>query len=253
MTLTRLAIIAIASVTFADANASDGPSFKCSGKLSQAERLICEDAELSRLDRELFEYYKLALKTVEQMDASHAGDKSADYKGTSTWFKRDLKEEWTWREKNCRNIACLERWYWKRTALLRWLATAEDALFSNGVKEVRQLASGDTLISYQMSTHVRSFVYRVSSADYRTMMDGDVRIISERPLIYEAKWQKGYFSAGGAFWFNTIRDDHDRVIAISPAEAGDNECMSREEFMARTTYYSNWLALVTIDQICVTR
>lgn len=59
------------------------------------EKLICSNAELARLDRELGRLYARA-KTVAADDAA---------------FGRQTREEWRRRESTCRDRACLLRWY----------------------------------------------------------------------------------------------------------------------------------------------
>ena len=78
--------------------ASPGPSFDCAKARSMAEKMICSDAELARLDRELGRVYARA-KTV-------AADGAA--------FKRQNSEEWRRREATCHDRECLLRWYASR-------------------------------------------------------------------------------------------------------------------------------------------
>jgi len=74
------------------------PSFDCAKARSVPENLICADAELSRLDRELGRLYARA------RDA--APDKAA--------FARQNSQEWRQREATCRDRECLLRWYGAR-------------------------------------------------------------------------------------------------------------------------------------------
>jgi len=75
-----------------------GPSFDCAKARSVPEKLICADAELSRLDRALGQLYARA------RDA--APDKAA--------FARQNSQEWRRREATCRDRECLVRWYGAR-------------------------------------------------------------------------------------------------------------------------------------------
>jgi len=79
-----------------------GPSFDCAKARSIPEKLICADAELSRLDRALGRLYARA------RDA--APDKAA--------FARQNSQEWHRREATCRDRECLVRWYGARSEQL---------------------------------------------------------------------------------------------------------------------------------------
>ena len=72
-----------------------GPSFKCGKARSAVEKMICADAELSQLDRELSRIYSRARNSVANRAA----------------FRRQQQGEWKWREANCRDRACLLDWY----------------------------------------------------------------------------------------------------------------------------------------------
>lgn len=78
------------------------PSFDCSKAKSQVELLICQDQQLSELDADLEEKF-LQARYV-------AKDK--------TQFRLQARQEWTWREQNCKDKACLLRWYQKRAQQL---------------------------------------------------------------------------------------------------------------------------------------
>jgi uncharacterized protein len=78
--------------------ASPGPSFDCAKARSAPEKIICADAELARLDRELGRVYARA-KAV-------AADGAA--------FRRQNSEEWSRREATCRERECLLHWYANR-------------------------------------------------------------------------------------------------------------------------------------------
>ena len=71
------------------------PSFDCGKAKSTAEKLICSDADLSALDRELSNYYYQA-KLI-------SSDKS--------YFKKEHEAAWLKREKECLDKQCLFNWY----------------------------------------------------------------------------------------------------------------------------------------------
>jgi hypothetical protein len=79
------------------------PSFDCAKARSTSEKIICGDAELSRLDRDLGRLHARA------KDA--APDPSA--------FRRQNDSEWRRREANCRDRDCLIDWYAQRRRQLQ--------------------------------------------------------------------------------------------------------------------------------------
>ncbi|WP_325001182.1 hypothetical protein [Ramlibacter sp.] len=74
------------------------PSFDCTRARSTSEKLICSDAQLARLDRELGRLHARA--------KAAASDPAA--------FKRAGDAEWLRRERECRDRECLLAWYAKR-------------------------------------------------------------------------------------------------------------------------------------------
>jgi len=62
------------------------------------EKMICSDAELANMDRELGRLYARARKLTPDRVA----------------FKRQQQNEWISREATCRDRACLLRWYAQR-------------------------------------------------------------------------------------------------------------------------------------------
>ena len=74
------------------------PSFDCKRARSISEKLICSDAELAHLDRELGRVYARARNA--------ASDRAA--------FRRQQSQEWLRREASCRDRDCLLRWYAQR-------------------------------------------------------------------------------------------------------------------------------------------
>lgn len=79
-------------------SARTAPSFDCRRARSIPEKMICADAELSRLDRELGRVYASARNA--------APDQAA--------FRRQQNREWVRRESTCRDRDCLLRWYAER-------------------------------------------------------------------------------------------------------------------------------------------
>ena len=79
-----------------------GPSFDCRRARSTTEKMICSDAELARLDRELGRAYGRAKNAT--------ADPAA--------FRRQSELEWRRRETMCQDRGCLLRWYAYRRAQL---------------------------------------------------------------------------------------------------------------------------------------
>jgi hypothetical protein len=79
------------------------PSFDCTKAHSRTEKLICSDAQLSQLDRELGKLFAQA-----KAGASNPAD-----------FRRRSDAQWKMREEQCTNRECLLAWYaQRRTQLL---------------------------------------------------------------------------------------------------------------------------------------
>jgi|GEM_PF-5203977 len=91
------------------AAARPSPSFDCGKARSVPEKMICSDAELARLDRELGRLY------------SRAKDATSD----PAAFRRRNNEEWRRRESACRDRECLLGWYAHRRGQL--LGDIDDA------------------------------------------------------------------------------------------------------------------------------
>jgi uncharacterized protein len=86
------------------------PSFDCARAHSQAERLICGDAELAALDRDYATVYEKALSLTSDR----------------TRFLRENRGELRRREHTCVERVCLINWYAARTqALSKVVATPE--------------------------------------------------------------------------------------------------------------------------------
>jgi uncharacterized protein len=80
-------------------------SFDCSYGHSTAEKLICHNADLSKLDDELGKLYWKARSGV--------ADKRS--------FRADSDAKWAWRETHCADEICLTSWYSGRIEELRQL------------------------------------------------------------------------------------------------------------------------------------
>jgi uncharacterized protein len=96
----------------------DSPSFDCGKAGSSAEKLVCEDTELARLDRLVAERYAAALDVIRNLDtgASRAEDQlRASQRG---WIKG--RDE-CWKASDLRS--CVESAYLRREGELvaRWL------------------------------------------------------------------------------------------------------------------------------------
>lgn len=85
---------------------STQPSFDCSKAKSDAEHLICANADLATADRELADIFARAKAAV--------ADKAA--------FKERTRTEWNYREQNCHDKDCLVRWYADQKAALQHIA-----------------------------------------------------------------------------------------------------------------------------------
>jgi hypothetical protein len=80
-----------------------GPSFDCRTAVTHAEQLVCQDALLSLLDRQLADAYASAQREV--------GDPVALQRDEDDWRRR-VRDA-------CQSLNCLERVYTRRTAALR--------------------------------------------------------------------------------------------------------------------------------------
>ena len=94
--------------------ASDGllqqTSFDCTKAQSIPEYLICHDPDLAAADRELEQIYEQAKTSAHDQDA----------------FKERIRKQWNYREKNCRDKACLLSWYAYQKDVLSKIAQTGD-------------------------------------------------------------------------------------------------------------------------------
>lgn len=86
-----------------DVVAQPQPSFDCEKARSTPEKLICGDAELAQLDRELGTLYARAKRAASDPEA----------------FQRVSDREWRRRESECGDRDCLLRWYAQRRQQLQ--------------------------------------------------------------------------------------------------------------------------------------
>lgn len=84
------------------------PSFNCAHARSTTEKLICDDEELARMDRDLGRLHQRAKES--------APDRRA--------FQRNSDAEWQQREDTCRDRECLRNWYAERRQELSAAAEA---------------------------------------------------------------------------------------------------------------------------------
>ncbi|MEX3761153.1 lysozyme inhibitor LprI family protein [Paraburkholderia phenoliruptrix] len=108
MKLVRPVLIAALLIAHSSAHAA---SFDCSKGRSLAEKIICHDPALSRLDDTLGQLYWKARRKV------------SDRRG----FITDSDNKWAWRETHCRDAACLGTWYATRIDELRQLIASMQA------------------------------------------------------------------------------------------------------------------------------
>jgi hypothetical protein len=87
----------VASITPAE-RTSRGPSFDCAKARSRTEKLICADAELAQLDREM----------------GRLNVRARALSPDPVAFRRAGDLEWKRREAECRDKACLLAWYAQR-------------------------------------------------------------------------------------------------------------------------------------------
>ncbi|MDR2172777.1 MAG: hypothetical protein LBE32_00985 [Burkholderiales bacterium] len=78
------------------------PSFDCAKAKSRAEKLICSDNNLAKLDLTVHELHKKAMSAA--IDQKVLAD--------------DSKEAWRWREDNCDNKNCVTEWFIERIHVL---------------------------------------------------------------------------------------------------------------------------------------
>ncbi len=105
-------------VMSAPAGAEDGPSFDCTNAETSAETVICEDRDLSRLDRLVSARYAAALKAARALDAG-ANEAEAELRAMQRGWISGRDE--CWKAEDLRS--CIEDAYTRREAELvaRWM------------------------------------------------------------------------------------------------------------------------------------
>jgi uncharacterized protein len=81
-------------------------SFDCSKARSDAEHLICSDAELAADDVELAAIFAKARAVVVDQAS----------------FKERVRQQWNFREQNCHDRQCVARWYADQKTALSQIA-----------------------------------------------------------------------------------------------------------------------------------
>jgi uncharacterized protein YecT (DUF1311 family)/membrane-bound inhibitor of C-type lysozyme len=107
------------------ATGQSGPSFDCSRAESAAETLVCEDADLARLDRLVADRYAAALDAVRGLDAG-ASEAEAKLRAIQRGWIGGRDE--CWKAKDLRE--CVEHSYLRREGELvaRWLLEEPTAI-----------------------------------------------------------------------------------------------------------------------------
>lgn len=114
------------SCVFTFALSAQAASFDCGKASTKVEHIICDNAEISKLDDELDAAYKAALKDVEQTDAIKQAQK--------VWMK----------ERNgCEDVDCVKRRYESEIAFLKNVS----ALAARGAKDVLYLTGHEEFAS----------------------------------------------------------------------------------------------------------
>lgn len=150
-------------------------SFDCKKAVSLSEMLICNDAELSRLDDELSVIYKQA-KTRATDDVA---------------FNQQTKAAWLWREKNCQSKECLINWYANRKLILQKIAATHPGSSAAPTQDdveaemIRKCESLAELLNKTKNTNIninelRAFVtWRATCAEQPPTGEGNVMALCE--------------------------------------------------------------------------
>lgn len=242
---TLLIFTTLLSVLISTTNVFAAPSFNCKLARSTAEKLICANEDIARLDVKLSIAYKAAKSRVKNMQFSIEGKETP-----ASWFKKNSNREWRWRERNCKNKKCLQRWYVKRQALMEWIAYSEISMSDFGINRVEQIDNNSVIITFETATYQGNVFYDAHSENFQKMPNGKIQILSKSPLIYKVKDQKSYFNGGGAFWYTTIRNQKHQIITFGQQGA---ECMKRKQFISSTGFTAKSLSQADFEIICVSR
>lgn len=87
---------------FAASRHAQAASFPCRYSVSTSEKMVCEDPELSLLDDKLAALYSQAKYLAPDIEALEA----------------DRISQWSWRQRQCKDKACVSNWYIRRIAEL---------------------------------------------------------------------------------------------------------------------------------------
>ena len=96
-------------------------SFDCSKAKSISETLICQNIDLAQADRELAELVRIAkLEIVDQVALTNR-----------------LKKQWNYREKNCKDVECLNIWYGYQKETITKIIQTKNANIGLAIAEVK--------------------------------------------------------------------------------------------------------------------
>ena len=164
----RLTLMALAlALAAAPAAWAAGPSFSCAKPAGQAERLVCEDAELTQLDREVARLYGLASTGPEarrhpELKAMQRGW----LKGRDDCWKRDDPRRCV-RDEYALRIAELRALPDARREDRRGIAVGPLPLRCPTVDgEVLKTAQGSVVLDHQLSASGARYGGRLADGDY---------------------------------------------------------------------------------------
>lgn len=92
-------------------------SFDCTKAKSKNQKLICKNPELARLDLELSSLLKQAKASVTDVNA----------------LNQRIKRQWNYREKTCKDVACLMQWFMYEKNILNQVI--ETGSFKAGLRD----------------------------------------------------------------------------------------------------------------------
>ena len=91
--MNRLLILLVATLLFSHTAQAAKPSFKCTKGMHEAEELICQDADLARLDNNLTRLYNTLLKnTPKREQAALKAEQRGWVKGRNECWKAANKK-----------------------------------------------------------------------------------------------------------------------------------------------------------------
>lgn len=121
--------------------AAQAASFRCGKHQSFSEQAVCSDPDLSHLDDKLAEDYQRALDI--------ALDKQA--------IEDARVQQWSWRQHNCTDRACVQNWYERRISEL-------EADYNQG-KKAQAVAFEDNLARQDLAPSARIEVRAIKKND----------------------------------------------------------------------------------------